>query len=65
MCATNTTETVRVISDYCLNAKGISYSEIKPGQVEAFNNKYDTDITVKEVKDHNLKFERLCPPKTS
>lgn len=60
-CAKNTTETApRAISDYCLIAKGISYSEIKPGQAEDTTNKYDTPETVKQVKDHDLAYEKVC-----
>lgn len=59
-CAANTTETVRTVSDYCLIAKGITYSEIKTGQIEDINNQYDTEETVKQVRDHDLTYERLC-----
>ena len=63
-CATNTTGTApQAISNYCLIAKGITYSEIKPGQAEDATNKYDTPETVKQVKDHDLAYERVCPPK--
>ena len=63
-CATSTTETVRTVSDYCLIATGISYSEIKPGQAEDAANKYDTPETVEQVKAHDLAYERVCPPPT-
>jgi hypothetical protein len=45
-----------------LIAKGITYSEIKPGQTEDASNKYDTPETVKQVKDHDLAYTRVCPP---
>jgi hypothetical protein len=60
MCVKNTTETVRTVSNYCLIAKGISYSEIKPTQQEGAANLYDTPETVKQVKEHDLTYERLC-----
>jgi hypothetical protein len=59
-CVTNTTETVRTVHDFCLIAKGITYSEIKSGQVESSANKYDTPETVAGVKDHDLAYERVC-----
>jgi hypothetical protein len=59
-CAKSTTETVRTVSNYCLIAKGITYSEIKPTQQEGAANLYDTPETVKQVKEHDLTFERLC-----
>lgn len=59
-CAKNTTETVRTVSDYCLIAKGITYSEIKQEQQEGVANEYDTPETIAQVKDHDLTYERLC-----
>lgn len=61
-CATNTTETVRTVHDYCLIAKGITYSEKKPTQVEGAANLYDTPETVKQIKDHDLSYEAVCNP---
>lgn len=60
-CAPSTTETVRTVSDYCLIAKGITFSKKRPTQVETAANAYDTDETVKQVEEHDLAFERLCP----
>lgn len=59
-CAQSTTETVRTISEYCLIAKGITYSEIKAGQTEDSANKYDTPETVDQIKNHDLAYERVC-----
>jgi hypothetical protein len=63
-CVTGSTGTAppQAISNYCLIAKGITYSEIKPGQTEDASNKYDTPETVKQVKDHDLAYTRVCPP---
>ena len=61
-CARNTTETVRTVSDFCLIAKGISFSKKQPLQVEDATNKYDTDETVKQIEEHDLKYERVCNP---
>lgn len=63
-CVTHTTETVRTVSDYCLIAKGITYSEQHQGDVEDATNKYDTNETVTQVKNSDLVFQRLCAPKT-
>ena len=60
-CAKNTTGTVRSVSDYCLIAKGITFSEIKATQEESAANSYDTPITIKQIKDHDLTYEKLCP----
>lgn len=61
-CAKNTTETApAVVGEYCLIAKGITYAEQHPGDVEDSTNKYDSTDTVKQVKDHNLAYERTCP----
>lgn len=61
-CARNTTATAppRGISDYCLIAKGISFSRIQAGQVEDATNKFDTDQTAKAVEEHDLAYERVC-----
>lgn len=61
-CAASTTETaVRTVHDYCLLAKGLTYSERKADQVEDALNKYDSDETVKQIKDHDLVYELTCP----
>lgn len=59
-CAGNTTETVRTVSNYCLLAKGITYSEAHGLDVEDGTNKYDTDETIQQVKEHDLVFEKIC-----
>jgi hypothetical protein len=61
-CAHDTTGTApRAISEYCLIAKPITFSEKHQGDVEDVNNKFDTDDTVKQVRDHDLKFDATCP----
>jgi hypothetical protein len=62
-CAKSTTATApRAISDYCLIAKAITFSKIRPGQTEDASNKYDTPETAKQVEDHDLAFEKVCHP---
>lgn len=61
-CAHNTTETApRAISEYCLIAKPITFSEKHGIDVEDVTNKYDTDETVKQVREHDLKYDATCP----
>lgn len=62
-CARNTTETApRAISEYCLIAKGITFSEAHEGDVEDASNRFDTPETVAQVKEHDLAYERVCRP---
>ena len=62
-CAKSTTETVRSVSNFCLIAKGISYSEAHEGDVEDTANKYDTPETVEQIKAHDRAYEVTCPPR--
>lgn len=59
-CVPNTTETVRTVSDYCLIAKGQTYSEAHGLDIEDKTNKYDTPETIGQIKDHDLAYERIC-----
>jgi hypothetical protein len=59
-CAKSTTEIVRNVSDYCLIAKGITYSEKRETQEEGAENLFDTPETIVQIKNHDLTFERLC-----
>lgn len=61
-CAHPTTETARTVSDYCLIAKGITYSEAHAGNVETAQNSYDTAETIKQIKAHDLSYEAVCKP---
>jgi hypothetical protein len=38
----------------------MTFSEIHPGQKEAADNIFDTDETVKQIKAHDLTYERIC-----
>lgn len=61
-CVHGTTATApRAISDYCLIANGITFSEKHGTDAESAANKYDTDDTVKQVREHDLKYEATCP----
>lgn len=60
-CAHATTGTVRSIHDFCLIAKGISFSEAHGADVETAANKYDTTQTVEAVRKHDLAYEATCP----
>jgi hypothetical protein len=63
-CVPSTTEIVRPIDNFCLVAKPITFSRIRPEQVETKENKYDTEETVDQVEEHDIVYERLCRPKT-
>lgn len=58
-CATNTTERVRTVSNYCLLAKGISFSDAQT-RPDDHTNRYDTPATVEQVKEHDLVYMKLC-----
>lgn len=61
-CVHSTTGTApRGISDYCLIAKPITFSEKHGTDAEDVNNKFDTTDTVKQVRDHDLKYDATCP----
>jgi hypothetical protein len=61
-CAHDTTGIApRAISEYCLIAKAITFSEAHPGDVEDASNKYDTADTVQQVKNNDLAYDRVCP----
>lgn len=60
-CAANTTATVRTVHDYCLLAKGITFSEPHGADVEDATNKYDTPNTTAQIKYHDLVYEKICP----
>lgn len=62
-CAKDTTGTVHTVSDYCLIANAITYSEKHGTQVEGAANNYDTPETVTQIIKHDLTFEKLCNKK--
>lgn len=60
-CAHTTTETaIRTVHDFCLLAVPITYSERHGTDAETVDNKYDSDITVAQVKKHDLTFDAVC-----
>lgn len=64
-CVKGSTEPgVRTVSDFCLIAKGISYASKPAAETETAANNFDTDETVAQVEEHNLKYLRRCPPAT-
>jgi hypothetical protein len=44
-----------------LIAKAITFSEKHGTDVEDVTNKYDTDATTAQIKEHDLKYEATCP----
>lgn len=56
-------ETLRTVSDLCLNDREVKYSvAATPGQ-DDLGNQYDTDETVKDLIEHNAVLRRLCEAK--
>ena len=57
-CATH--ERPKTVSEYCLNARPISYAELPAGQVDDPGNNADTLETVKQIEPHNARYDALC-----
>lgn len=52
---------LRTVSDFCLNDRAISI-EVAPGPgADDPGNRYDSDLTVDQVLEHNAVRDRLCP----
>lgn len=53
-------ETLRTVSDFCLNDREVKYSvAAEPGQDDP-GNQFDSDETVKDLIEHNAVWRRLC-----
>lgn len=53
-------ETLRTVSDLCLNDREVKYSvAATPGEDDP-GNQFDTDETVKDLIEHNAVLRRLC-----
>lgn len=53
-------ETLRTVSDFCLNDREVKFSvAAAPGQDDP-GNALDTDETVKDLIEHNAVYSRLC-----
>lgn len=58
-------ERLRTVSDLCLNDRSISI-EVAPGpDADDPGNRYDSDLTVNQVLEHNAVRDRLCPPQAA
>lgn len=64
-CASGTIGTVqiRTVHDFCLIAAPITYSEKHGADAESVDNRYDTDQTITDIKNHDLKFDSVCGTK--
>lgn len=53
-------ETLRTVSDFCLNDREVKFSvAAAPGQDDP-GNAFDTDQTVADLIEHNAVLRRLC-----
>lgn len=55
-------ETLRTVSDFCLNDREVRYSVAPAPGVDDAGNKFDTDETVRDLIEHNAVLRRLCQP---
>lgn len=63
-CAHATTGTApqpAAIHDFCLIVKPVTFAEPHAGDVESAENKYDTQATVDQAKELDLKYDSVCP----
>lgn len=55
-------ETLRTVSDFCLNDREVRYSVAPAPGVDDAGNQFDTDETVRDLIEHNAVLRRLCQP---
>ena len=55
-------ETLRTVSDFCLNDREVRYSVAPAPGADDAGNKFDTDETVRDLIEHNAVLRRLCAP---
>lgn len=53
-------ETLRTVSDFCLNDREVKYSVAPSNGVDDPGNQYDTDETINDLIEHNAVLRRLC-----
>lgn len=54
-------ETLRSVSDFCLNDRRISIAPAPEAGADDPGNAFDSEQTVGEVLEHNAVTDRLCP----
>ena len=54
-------ETLRTVSDFCLNDRRISIAPAPSPAADDPGNAFDSDQTINEVLEHNAVTDRLCP----
>lgn len=54
-------ETLRSVSDFCLNDRRISIAPAPVAGADDPGNAFDSEQTVSEVLEHNAVTDRLCP----
>jgi hypothetical protein len=60
MSACGQPETLRTVSDFCLNDREVRYSVAPAPGVDDAGNQFDTDETVRGLIEHNAVLRRLC-----
>lgn len=55
-------ETLRTVSDFCLNDREVRYNVATESGVDDAGNLFDTDETVRDLIEHNAVLRRLCAP---
>ena len=53
-------ETLRTVSDLCLNDREVKFDVAAQPEQDDPGNKFDTDATVKDLIEHNAVLRRLC-----
>jgi len=54
-------ETLRSVSDFCLNDRRVSIAPAPEAGQDDPGNAFDSEQTVTEVLEHNAVLDRLCP----
>lgn len=60
MSACSQRETLRSVSDFCLNDREVKYAVAPPEMVDDAGNIYDTEETVLDLISHNAVRRKLC-----
>lgn len=56
-----TPEPLRIVTDTsCTSFRAISYAQLPVGVVDDAGNKAGSDQTVREIDEHNARWDRLC-----
>lgn len=53
-------ETPRTVSDFCLHDREVKFDVAPAPGADDPGNKFDTDVTIKDLIEHNAVLHRLC-----